>query len=165
MTSSLFLPSFAAHLQPSSLSQLLHSYFASALTVWVARGRPAPQVTYFYGHTQPSFHAPGPAPTPGPDVLAPEDANSPNPWMQVMQSTLVHPNEHLPKAIRSLSHFAHLLGTKPTGTWADKSSKLEGAEKLDGTLFVRIASLTMDHLGWVREGQEKKEWDFTGFWL
>lgn len=164
VTSSLFLPSFASHLKLSSISQLLRSYFASALTVWVARGRPAPHIESFYSRTSPNFHAPGPAPQPGPDALAPESANSPNPWLQVTQSTLVHPNEHLPKAIRSLAHFAHLLGTKPAGTWADKNSKLEGAEKLDGTLFIRVASLTMDHLGWVREGEEKHEWDFMGFW-
>lgn len=164
VTSTLFLPSFASHLKATSFSLLLRSYFASALTVWIARGRPSPHIESFYSRTSTAFHAPGPAPTLGRDVLAPESAIAPNPWLQVTQSTLVHPNEHLPKAIRSLAHFAHLLGSKPPGTWADKNCKLEGAEKLDGTLFVRVASLTMDRLGWVREGEGKKEWDFSGFW-
>lgn len=154
----------AAHLKPNSESQLLRAFFVSTLPVWIARGRPTPNIASFYERTSPSFVVPGPNPTPSSEALAPNYAITPNPWLQVMQSTLIHPNEHLPKAIRSLAHFAHALGTTPAGTWVNKGCELKGVEKLDGTLFVRVAGLTMDSLGWVREGQEKKEWDYTGFW-
>jgi hypothetical protein len=28
---------------------------------------------------------------------------------------------------------------------------------------VRVAKLTADRLGWMREGQEKREWDYAGY--
>ena len=40
---------------------------------------------------------------------------------------------------------------------------LDGAEYLDGTLFVRAAGITANRLGWMREGQEQRGWDFNGF--
>jgi len=33
-------------------------------------------------------------------------------------------------------------------------TSLEGIEKLDGTLFVRVAGLTFDQLGWMHEGEK-----------
>ena len=40
---------------------------------------------------------------------------------------------------------------------------LEGAEVLDGTLFIRVAGLTADRMGWMKEGQETQFWDRMGF--
>ncbi|KAI5121366.1 hypothetical protein M0805_001179 [Coniferiporia weirii] len=162
VTSSIFLPSYLTRIKPASQAVLLSSYLACALSVWVARGRPAPKIASFYARTSPTFVPPGPMPTSGEDTLAPESAQAPNPWMPVLQSAVVHPNEHLPKALRALAHFAHLLAGRPAGTWS--GTGLAGAEVLDGTLFVRVAGLTMNRLGWVREGDKKGEWDFTGFW-
>lgn len=76
----------------------------------------------------------------------------------------MHPNEHLPKAQRALAHFASVYGLTEKGYWKGKQTELEGAELLDGTLFVRVAGLTASALGWIREGERKGEWDFTGFW-
>ena len=155
VTSSMFLPSYANYLNSSSLSTLLRTYFSIALTVWVARGRPAPSIEAFYARSRPSFSFHGPCPTPGPDVLiGGDDAIMPNPWMYALQSSLVHPDEHLAKCMRALAHFAALRGAEPAGTWAGHG--LQGDEKIDGTIFIRVASLTMDYLGWVREGAEKK---------
>ena len=39
---------------------------------------------------------------------------------------------------------------------------LEGIERLDGTLFVRVAGLTMDRLGWVHEGEDAGSWHVEG---
>jgi hypothetical protein len=36
-------------------------------------------------------------------------------------------------------------------------------ERLDGTLFVRVAGLTLDRLGWVGEGEKAGSWDWDGF--
>jgi hypothetical protein len=57
-----------------------------------------------------------------------------------------------------------VYGSTEKGYWKDRGNKLEGAELLDGTLFVRSAGLTATALGWMREGQKKGEWDFSGFW-
>lgn len=35
-----------------------------------------------------------------------------------------------------------------------RTGALEGIERLDGTLFVRVAGLTFDRLGWVGEGEK-----------
>jgi len=40
---------------------------------------------------------------------------------------------------------------------------LDGMEKLDGTLFVRAAVLSANRLGWMREGQPMRGFDFNGF--
>ncbi|KAH8115154.1 hypothetical protein DFH11DRAFT_1688725 [Phellopilus nigrolimitatus] len=161
VTSSLFLPAYLKHISLSSQIILLRVYFASVLSVWVARGRPALPIAEFYARTSPILTPPGPVPTPDPSALTP-GALAPNAWHPVLQSTLLHPNEHLPKAQRALAYFAEVYGDKPAGTW--KGTELEDADKLDGTLFVRVASLTMTKLGWLREGEAKGNWDFAGFW-
>ena len=161
VTSSLFLSSFIEHLTPAAKSIFLHSYLVSVLTVWVARGRPAIPIAGFYQRTSPNLNPPGLQPTPGKETLTP-DALTPNAWLAVLQSTLLHPNEHLCKAQRALAQYARVYGDYPVGSF--KGTELKEAELLDGTVFVRAAALTMDRLGWLREGQQKREWDFSGFW-
>ena len=39
-----------------------------------------------------------------------------------------------------------------------------GAEDLDGSLFLRVARLTADRLQWMREGEEREQFDFDGFY-
>ncbi|KAG1857739.1 hypothetical protein DFJ58DRAFT_326381 [Suillus subalutaceus] len=41
--------------------------------------------------------------------------------------------------------------------------ELDGAEELDGSMFVRAAVLTADYMGWVREGEEARMWSLKGF--
>lgn len=109
---------------------------------------------------------------------------APNTWLPILQSTLLHPNEHLPKLQRALAHYALRYGslygsgyatragrrqgqgTKLDGTQLDGTRmELEGVEEvLDGTLFARIAGLTMRRLGWMREGERRGAWDFGGRW-
>ncbi|EJD01363.1 uncharacterized protein FOMMEDRAFT_111131 [Fomitiporia mediterranea MF3/22] len=161
VTSSLFLHVFIEHLAPHAQSILLHSYLASALVVWVSRGRPVIPIASFFSRTSPNLTAPGPHPTPDKETLV-EDVPTPNAWLALLQSTILHPNEHLPKAQRALAHFAQLYGDRSAGIF--KGTELEDAELLDGTVFVRVAALTMDRHGWLREGQEKGGWDRSGFW-
>lgn len=96
---------------------------------------------------------------------------APNTWLPVLQSTLLHPNEHLPKLQRALAHYAHRYGYGANaGRWQGTDLdglelELEGVEEvLDGTLFARIAGLTMRRLGWMREGERRGAWDFGGRW-
>ena len=161
MTSSLFLPGFVAHLKPSSQALLLRTYLSTALAVWVSVGRPQIDIPNFYKHSSTDLSPPGPKPTPAKETLTPESP-APNPWFPLLQSTVLHPNEHLPKLQRALAHYALEFGKRDAGFWS--GTELEGAELLDGTVFSRVAALTMTRLGWMREGEPKGGWDFLGFW-
>lgn len=184
VTSSLFLPSIAAHLSPRSKSLLLRTYLGVALSVWVARGRPPLSLKPFYAKTSARLVVPGPKPTPSEGTLGFFDPSSgfarrstgadglataseklaPNTWLPVLQSTILHPNEHLPKLQRALAHYALRYGYETrAGRWQGWT-ELEGSEVLDGTLFARIAGLTMRRLGWMREGERRGAWDFGGRW-
>lgn len=158
VTSYLFIPAFVDVLSPSSTVLLLRVYLAAALTVWVAIRRPAISIQNFYANSSPTFIVPGAHPSPHARSLASgtPDGVQPNPWIALLQSTLVHPDEHLPKAQRSLAHFAREYGMRGKGHF--EGTGLEGAEELDGTIFARAAGLTMDKLGWMREGEPRGNW-------
>lgn len=163
----MFLPLFAEHMSEKALAILLKAYLSISLAVWVSRGRPVPQIASFYSRTTTSLSPPGPKPTPVADTLLGADAaaNAPNSWFPLLQSTLVHPDEHLPKLQRSLAEFSRLYGTRAPGKLADAAaSSLKDADRLDGTVFIRTAGLTMDRLGWMREGKPRRIWDRKGFW-
>lgn len=168
INSSLFLPLFAKHISPKALSILLKAYLAISLVVWISRGRPAPQIASFYARTTASLSPPGPTLTPASDTLLGADSATvaPNPWFPLLQSTIVHPDEHLPKLQRALAEFSRLYGTKAAGKLAEAetATRLKDVDKLDGTVFIRIAGLTMERLGWMREGKPRRIWDRTGFW-
>jgi hypothetical protein len=101
---------------------------------------------------------------PAKNTLTP-DTVTPNPWLALTQSVLVHRSEHahLCKIHRTLMHWASLFGSRPPGYWKTEGENVEGIELLDGSFFVRVASLTLDSLGWMREGQEQGEWNFSVF--
>lgn len=80
----------------------------------------------------------------------------------MLQSTLLHNDNHLAKIQRALAHFDTLYGLTPVGRF-EHIKGLDGAEALDGTLFLRVAGLIQDRVGWMREGEENKGWDFDGF--
>ncbi|KAI0739632.1 hypothetical protein C8Q80DRAFT_1222030 [Daedaleopsis nitida] len=147
VTSVLFLPSLVAYLSPTSTTILLRTYLLNTLALYVARGRPALPVADFFAS----------------GTLVPDDPH-PNPWLTLLQNTVMHEDDHLCKLQRTLAHFASLYGTTPAGHFARLGVELGGAERLDGSLFVRAAGLSMDRLGWVREGGEKGEWDFDAFY-
>lgn len=162
VTSSLMTISLLNTLSPASASLLLRTYFIFSLVLYVARGRPPLPIADFYAATT-TAPSPPSSPTlkPADETLPPSE--TPNPWLPILQTTLVHPNEHLCKAQRALYHYAETLGGTPAGHFTGIVKGLDGAEKLDGSLFVRIAGLTANRLGWMREGQTKRTWDNGGF--
>ena len=162
VTSSIFLPTFAAHLSPQSTVLLLRSYFAVSLSLYIGRGCAPLPIREFYENVSASPVPPGTAAAaPAKGTLTPGDA-APNPWLPIVQTTLVHPAEHLCKAQRALAHGAARYGRRVPADFA--GTELEGAnEVLDGTLFVRVAGLTADRMGWMKEGQAPGEWDRVGF--
>jgi hypothetical protein len=165
VTSSLFVSEVFAELKRSSQIEFLRGYFATCLAWYIGRGRPQLDIAAFFANPD-LVHptAPGPQPTPhegvNPSPSAPE-AITPNNWLPIIQSTLTHHDDHLPKLQRSLSEYAMHFGLTPAGTFKD--TELKDAEFIDGTLFIRAAGLTLNRLGWVREGQAPGEWDRKGF--
>ncbi|KDQ57907.1 hypothetical protein JAAARDRAFT_34719 [Jaapia argillacea MUCL 33604] len=178
VTSAIFLPTYLA---PSVLPMrsrvlLLHTYFSTSLATWVGRGRPRLSMRAFMRLTNPHVVPPGAMPEPAKDTLPPHDKLlklTPDTWLAIVQSTLVHPDEHLCKIQRALFHYSTLYGNRPKGYWKPKGKgpddigedrpTLEGIEDLDGTVFARVAGLTANSLGWMREGKEQGKWRFDGF--
>lgn len=179
LTSSLFLPSVLANIPKSSSRRLLLlTYFTMSLTYYVSRGRPTLDLRGFYNATEHLLHkAPGQGILPAPGTLpnpSSDLAQTPNTWLRLIQSAVVHPNEHLCKAQRALAHYSSLYGKRRKG-WTtslssthsvarDSAEDEVGLAELDGTLFLRVAMLTQNRLGWMREGEPEHNWDYEGFY-
>ncbi|KAG6334577.1 hypothetical protein ID866_4514 [Astraeus odoratus] len=184
LTSSLFLPSLLSQISKFSSRQiLLLTYFTTSLALYVARGRSILDIHAFYQGTEHLLHkVPGTSTSPAAGTL-PEPssglAQTPNTWLPLIQSALVHPNEHLCKAQRTLAHYSSLYGTRRKGWSAAPQGRIAspaelareeeaesrvGMKELDGTLFLRIAILTQNRAAWMREGEAEGGWDFHGFY-
>ncbi|KAF8994981.1 hypothetical protein BDQ17DRAFT_1412346 [Cyathus striatus] len=165
VTSSLFLSSLVDQLSRSSQEILLRSYLATILVWYIGRGCAPINIANFYekAATTPTLF--GTAPSPHKSLFpspTSEYAVTPNPWLPILQNTIVHPDDHLAKLQRSLAHFASIYGLSPPGSFADV--ELKDADKLDGTLFVRTAILTAEKFGWVRDGEAQRGADRKGFY-
>jgi len=159
VTSSLFLPSLIAYLAPRSQVLLLRGYLLTVLTWWVTRGRPALNIKSFMTTTSTEPSVPTtPAPKTPPST---ETTPTPNTFLPILQSAITHPNDHFVKIQRTFAHYDTLYGRRPAGYF--KGTELEDAELLDGSLFLRVSLLTADYVGWVREGQEPRQFSFDGF--
>ncbi|KAJ7757288.1 hypothetical protein B0H14DRAFT_3896173 [Mycena olivaceomarginata] len=141
---------------PTSKSLFLRAYFARSLGYWISRGRrPLNVRSFFSSRSSLSPTVPGPVPTPYASAFP--NANSPlaitpNPWMQLIQSALVHPDDHLCKVIRTLAHYGTVYGSVPPGTF--KMTELKDSELIDGTLFIRAAGFDDDKDGQGERGRE-----------
>lgn len=164
---SFFNHSLLKHLSPQSQQLLLSTFRSATLQMWDKAGRPAIDINNFYQdkHTTPNPLPPGCIPLPHPSVLDPKHT-TPNSFYRILQSAMMHPNPHVSKFQRALSLFSAWYGTMPPGSFTEDDFPsgedapiLTGIDKLDGTLFIRVAGLTADKLGWVREGQSPGEWD------
>ncbi|KAJ6476997.1 hypothetical protein C8R45DRAFT_833639 [Mycena sanguinolenta] len=154
VTSSLTLASYMAVLKdPKAKSLLLRAYFTRSMAYYISQRRPdLPVRSFFSAPILTKF--PGPPPKPTESVYP--NATTPNLWLQIMQSALVHPDDHLSKVQRTLAHYSSLYGNIPRGEFKD--TELEGSEMIDGTLFLRTAALTMEWMGRVREGEPARYW-------
>ncbi|GLB42908.1 putative protein of unknown function (DUF4243) [Lyophyllum shimeji] len=169
VTSSLFLTSIAAKLKPASQEIFLRSYFVSSLVWWIGRGRPAFDIAGFFADDTAFPDPHGPFPTPHAKSLpspASPKATTPNPWLAIIQQTLVIPDDHLPKLQRALAHYGSLYGARAACQPDFADTELPGAEKLDGTLFIRTAGLTNRRLlpGKDLNLEAAGFWDRKGFY-
>ena len=175
VTSALFLPSLLPSLSPPSQDLLLRAYFAASMATFIIRGRPKLNIKALYESQETAYPIPsGVLPTPHEKTLPlpGADANrikavTPNPWLPIMETSMTHPSEHLIKLQRALAHFSTLFGHREQGAREGgldgAAQELEGAELLDGTLFIRVAGLTATKMGRVREGEAVGQWDSSGF--
>ncbi len=83
------------------------------------------------------------------------------PWERIIMNSTAHPDVHVAGVTRALAAFAAQWGNHGAGYFGGGGDGgLEGRERLDGTLFVRVAGLLMDKLGWAYEsGYEVGRWD------
>lgn len=171
VTTSIFLHTVLSHItNPASKEIFLRGYYHFVLVWYVSRGRPALDIRAFFSNPDtlcPTI--PGTQPVPHEQARPKEgkSAITPNPWLAIVQTSLTHPDEHLSKIQRALAEFAVRFGrVAPGGAGLNfKDTELEGAEVVDGTLFVRAAVLTAQRLGWTREGEKPLggHWDRHGF--
>ncbi|KAG7095398.1 hypothetical protein E1B28_006151 [Marasmius oreades] len=168
VTSSLFVQSLVPSLSPASQALFLRSYFAVCLTTWATLGRPSLDIMGYFAadiaHPLPTQSLSPPSPSkfvlPSPNSIV---SVNPNPWLSIIQRSIVHPDDHVVKFQRALYHYASKFGPTPAGYFAN--TELPDADQLDGTLFVRAAELTIKKLG--REIDELPKnftfWDRTTF--
>ncbi|KAF7416276.1 hypothetical protein PC9H_002541 [Pleurotus ostreatus] len=165
VTSSLFLSSYVNHLSTASLKKLLESYCTFALMWWVARGRPPLDIAGFFATDIPTSSQMSAVSS---DALTFDATTStaapPNPWLPIINSTLIHPDNHIAKLQRALAHYSTLYGGRAAGQEDFARTKLAGAEKLDGSLFIRVAALSAEKLGRVAEGEKASDWYRDGFY-
>ena len=160
VTSVLFLHAFVPYLSGPSISALLRAYLSTSLVVYIGRGRPALPIRDFMTSTVARPQEPKLTITPHAEALSTNPTS--NSWFPILQSTLLHNDNHLAKIQRALAHFDTLYGLTQAGTFKGIKG-LEGSEALDGGIFLRLAGLIQDRVGWMREGEENKGWDFDGF--
>lgn len=70
-------------------------------------------------------------------------------------------DSHVPKTIRALLYYGQKYGERRAGEvpGAKEANTIPGLDKVDGTLFVRVAGKTMDYMGWTKEGDKEGDWD------
>ncbi|KAI0315492.1 hypothetical protein OF83DRAFT_1199907 [Amylostereum chailletii] len=183
VTSAIFLPLFllpgsrSSALSPALPLQsrflLLRAYLATCAGWLVANGQPPLPIRDFYSATSHHLSAP-PAPhahKPANRVDGKRDLDAPgltmrtggSAWARIWTNVVVHPNEHLIKAIRALGAFSAVYGGIEKGYFvregAGEGEGVDGIEELDGTMFTRVAGLTMDRLGWAYEEDPVGLWD------
>jgi hypothetical protein len=111
---------------------LLRAYFTTTLGWWLSRCGPSLDVQGFLKAT---------------DLLPPSEGEVPsraNPFLDIVQAGIAHSDDHMLKIQRAFAHFSSIYGSRPKGYF--KRTELEGAEELDGTLFIRAARLTDEYM-------------------
>ncbi|KAK1225084.1 hypothetical protein PQX77_011953 [Marasmius sp. AFHP31] len=129
-----------ASLSPRSRTLLLRTQLTQCLLVWTRLGKPKLDIAGFYA-----------ADTAHPNTLnASLSPPAPSKFALPSSTSPIAMNPNM--TIRTLNHYASEYGTAPAGYFGEKAKELEGANKLDGTLFVRAAGLTANRLA--REVEE-----------
>jgi hypothetical protein len=141
VTSSLFLPILVKHLSADSQQILLRGWFSVVCLWYISRGYAELDIPAVFSRPLPTY----PSAIPGKtrySVLK-NSNTTPNPWSHLIDSAIVHADQHLSKTIRALAHYASIYGSTKAGD-RFRDTELVGADHIDGTLFLRAASLALD---------------------
>jgi hypothetical protein len=162
ITSSIPVASIAYSVSVEAQRKLLAGYLAIVIATYVVRGPPPSSLPI-----KSFFAAPLASIQPDPARILPPRARvltvgdqGPNPWITLLPYALRHPEEHVPKIVRALAHWAHAFGSTPAGRWKQADIGLDGIEHMDGTIFVRAALLTIRRVGEEKTREEDRNWDF-----
>lgn len=143
--------------EPLHKAQLLQVYVRSAALFVILRGRPRidPALAMSYSAS------------PAPPKNATGTLSYGSPWLAILNNAVAHPEAHVVKSIRALFYCAQRYGDTAVGAVVgavDEQGKEThpGASSLDGTLFIRVAGVLTDSLGWVAHGEKDRFWDFSG---
>lgn len=162
VTSSMFLSSILIHLEPKFQEFLLRTYVSICLTWYIARGKPQLDIGAFFAHDSCKSLNDGPVVVrpclPGIPV---QPTKPSNPWTLILEEIIVHPDDHISKIQRTLLHFAQVYGGREAGYF--EGTELKGAEKIDGTLFMRSANLTAMKMS-SATGKERLLGDRVDWW-
>ncbi|KAJ7117267.1 hypothetical protein C8R43DRAFT_902169 [Mycena crocata] len=164
LNGALFLPVFVAALtNPLHKAQLLQAYVRSAAWFVILRGRP--HVDAAQAMSYPAFPTPPKTIDGTPSVLGQLGGGSA--WLAVLNNAGLHSEPHVIKAIRALFYCAQRYGATPAGgaigALDGKGNEThKGTAILDGTLFIRVAGVVTDAMGWVAHGDKETFWDFSG---
>ncbi|KAJ6478975.1 hypothetical protein C8R45DRAFT_1156409 [Mycena sanguinolenta] len=148
--------------EPLHKAQLLQVFVRSLVLYVLMRGRP--RIDGALVMSYPAYPAP---PKSESSVLGTPVYGSA--WLALLNNASAHTEPHVIKAIRTLFYCAQHYGSTPTGAVIgaiDENGQEthKGAAMLDGTLFVRVAGVLTDAIGWVSHGEEQAFWDFRGAW-
>ncbi|KAF8998406.1 hypothetical protein BDQ17DRAFT_1428492 [Cyathus striatus] len=148
VTSSLFLPALLFPLPPSSRRAFLLGYLSTSMVWYTARGKPNLDIHGFFSSSP----------------LSSQEDEAPNRWIPLFTPSITHSEEHVLKAVRALAHWGGLYGTKPRGFLCEvEEVEFDGKEAVDGTLFVRVAELTVMRMA--RDGKGRRLFgDMLGFY-
>ncbi|KAJ6474833.1 hypothetical protein C8R45DRAFT_1159993 [Mycena sanguinolenta] len=148
--------------EPLHKAQLLQMFARSMALHVLLRGRPRidPALVMSY----PAYPAPSKSKTTVSGTPAYGSA-----WLAVLNNACVHTEAHVIKAIRALFYCAQHYGSTPAGAVigaVDENGQEthKNAAMLDGTMFIRVAGVLSDAVGWVAHGEEEVFWDFGGGW-
>ncbi|KAL0250754.1 hypothetical protein I308_102970 [Cryptococcus tetragattii IND107] len=159
LTSSIFLPAYLSHLPLSLRRALLRRYIIEVFHFALARGRPPvdPELIMSYDlystiNTEGSEEALKQL-VENDKALGKGTKEGRNVWLSLLESAMIYPDSHVIKSIRSLVHYASLLGNSPPGSLpgtykeegkeAGKEEAAKGMIKLDGSMFLRAAGAIM----------------------
>ncbi|KAJ6518485.1 hypothetical protein DFH09DRAFT_228844 [Mycena vulgaris] len=165
LTCSLFLRVIVdAMKKPIHKAQLLQAYVRSVALFVILRGRP--RIDSSLAMSYPAVPVP-PGVTTDSTVTALGKLGGGSPWLPILNNATLHSEPHVIKAIRMLLYCAKQYGKTPAGTVigavdASGNETHTGVATVDGTLFIRVAGVLMDGLGWVANGEKERLWDFSG---
>lgn len=164
LNATIFLPSlFRVIREDKHKIQLLRGLLPTIFIFIIMRGRPRINPKLLMSYTA----SPRPSvdrPIVDPEALGnPADTDIANPWPAIIESSLLAPDAHVIKAIRTLYYAAQRYGQRAAGqvpgAFVDGKESHIGSSILDGTVFVRAAGVIMDTLGWMAYGERPGEWD------